>query len=146
MWDPTKKDNLCPRAMEKPRKHGKRGKITFRNKPHTHQRHFESSNKPCAHKDPETPQFSSVQSTVVSDSFQPHGLQHTMPPCPSPTPRIYPNSCPLNQLCHPTISSSVIPFSYCLQSSSASGSFQMVSSSHQMAKVLEFQLQHQSFQ
>ena len=54
-----------------------------------------------------------------------HGLQHTRLPCPSPTPRVCSNSCPLNQWCHPTISSSVIPFSSCLQSFPASGSFQM---------------------
>ena len=63
--------------------------------------------------------------SVVSDSLQPHGLQHTRPPCPSPTPGAYPNSCPLSQWCHPTISSSVIPFSSCPQSFPASGSFQM---------------------
>ena len=71
--------------------------------------------------------FSSVQFSlsVVSNSLQPHGLQHTRPPCPSPTPRVYPNSCPLSRWCHPTISSSVIPFSSRLQSFPASGSFQM---------------------
>ena len=58
----------------------------------------------------------------MSDSLQPHGLQHTRFTCPSPTPRAYPNSCPSSQQCHPNISSSVIPFS-CLQSFSASGSF-----------------------
>ena len=63
--------------------------------------------------------------SVVSDSLQPHGLQHTRPPCPSPTPGVYPNSCPLSLWCHPTISSSVIPFSSCPQSFPASGSFQM---------------------
>ena len=63
--------------------------------------------------------------SVVSDSLQPHGLQHTRPPCPSPTPRVYSNSCPLSQSCHPTISSSVIPFSSCLQSFPESGSFPM---------------------
>ena len=70
---------------------------------------------------------SSVQFSfsVVSDSLQPHGLQHTRPPCPSPTPRVYPNSCPLSRWCHPTISSSVIPFSSCLQYDWTSGSFQM---------------------
>ena len=62
--------------------------------------------------------------SVVSDSLQPHGLQHTRPPCPSPAPRVYPNSCPLSQWCHPAISSSVVPSS-CLQSFPASGSFQM---------------------
>ena len=61
---------------------------------------------------------SSVQfsDSVVSDSLWPHGLQHTRPPCPLPTPRVYSNSCPLNRWCHPTISSSVVPFSSCLQS------------------------------
>ena len=61
----------------------------------------------------------------MSDSLQPHGLQHSRPPCPSPTPRVYSNSCPLSRWCHPTISSSVVPFSSCLQSFPASGSFQM---------------------
>ena len=71
--------------------------------------------------------FSSVQfsHSVVSDSLQPHGLQHTRPPCTSPTPRVYPNPCPLSQWYHPTISSSVIPFSSGPQSFPASGSFQM---------------------
>jgi len=63
--------------------------------------------------------------SVVSDSSRPHGLQHTRPLCPSPTPRVYSNSSPLNQWCHPTISSSVVLFSSCLQSFPASGSFQM---------------------
>ena len=63
--------------------------------------------------------------SVVSDSLQPLGLQHTRPPCPSPTPRVYSNSCPLSQWCHPTISSSVILFSSHLQSFPALGSFQM---------------------
>ena len=61
----------------------------------------------------------------MSDSLWSYGLQHARPPCPSPTPRIYSNSCPLRQWCHPTISSSVIPFSSCLQSVPASGYFQM---------------------
>ena len=71
--------------------------------------------------------FSSVQfsRSVVSDSLWPHGLQHVRPPCPSPTPRVYSYSCPLSQWWHPTISSSVVPFSSCPQSSPASGSFQM---------------------
>ena len=59
----------------------------------------------------------------MSDSLQPHGLQHARPPCPSPTPGVYSNSCPLSWWCHPTISSSVLPFSSCLQSFPASGSF-----------------------
>ena len=71
--------------------------------------------------------FTSVQfsQTVVSDSLWPHGLQHTRLPCPSPTPRAYSNSCPLSQWCHPTISSSVVPSSSCLQSFPALGSFPM---------------------
>ena len=71
--------------------------------------------------------ISSVQfyHSVVSDFLQPQGLQHARPPCPSPTPRVYSNSCPLNWWCHLTISSSVIPSSSHLQSFPASGSFQM---------------------
>ena len=70
---------------------------------------------------------SSVQfsRSVMSYSLQPHEPQHTRPPCPSPTPQVYPNSCPLCQWCHPTISSSVIPFSSCPQSFPASESFPM---------------------
>ena len=63
--------------------------------------------------------------SVVSDSLWPHELQHARPPCPSPTPRVHPNPCPLSWWCHPTISSSVVPFSSCPQSSPASGYFQM---------------------
>ena len=63
--------------------------------------------------------------SVVSNSLQPHELQHVRPPCPSPTPGIYPNSCPLSQWSYTTISSSVIPFSSCLQSFPTSRSFQM---------------------
>ena len=63
--------------------------------------------------------------SVMFSSLQPHGLQHTRPPCPSPIPRVNPNSCPLSQWCHPTISSSVVTFSYCPQSFPASGSFPM---------------------
>ena len=63
--------------------------------------------------------------SVVSDSLWPHELQHARPPCASPTPGVYPNSCPLSRWCHPTISSFVIPFSSCPQSFSASGSFLM---------------------
>ena len=72
-------------------------------------------------------QFSSVQFSlsVLSDSLWPCGLQHARPSCPSPPPRVYSNLCPLSQWCHPTISSSVIPFSSHLQSFPASGYFQM---------------------
>ena len=70
---------------------------------------------------------SSVQfsHSVMSDSLWPHRLQHARPPCPSPTPGVYPNSCSLSRWCHPAISSSVVPFSSCLQSFPASGSFSM---------------------
>ena len=61
--------------------------------------------------------------SVVSDSLRPHELQHARPPCPSPTPGVYPNSCPLSPWCHPAISSSVIPFSSRLQSFPAAWSF-----------------------
>ena len=61
----------------------------------------------------------------MSNSLLLHGLQHASLPCPSPTPRAYLNSCPLSQWCHSTISSSVVPFSFCLQSFPASGSFPM---------------------
>ena len=73
------------------------------------------------------PSVSSVQfsRSVMSDSLWPHGLQYPRPPCLLPTPGVYPNSCPLSRWCHPTISSSVVPFSSCLQSFPAAGSFQM---------------------
>ena len=64
-------------------------------------------------------------SSVLSDSLRPHELQHTRPPCPSPTPRVYPNSGPSSRWCHPAISSSVVPFSSCPQSLPASESFPM---------------------
>ena len=72
-------------------------------------------------------QFSSVHfsRSVVCNSLPPHEPQHARLPCPSPTPRGYPNSCPLSRWCHLTISSSVIPFSSCLQSFPTSGFFQM---------------------
>ena len=70
-------------------------------------------------------QFSQFSCSVGSDSLQPHEPKHARPPCPSPTPRVYSNSCTLSQWCHPTISSSVIPFPSCLQSFPASGSFPM---------------------
>ena len=85
---------------------------------------------------------SSVQfsCSVMSDSLRPHESKHARPPCPSPTPRVYSDSCPLSWWCHPAISSSVISFSSCPQSLPATGSL------HEVAKVLEFQLQQQSFQ
>ena len=71
--------------------------------------------------------ISSVQfsHSVMSDSLWPHESQHARPPCPSPTPRVYSNSCPSSQWYHPAISSSVVPFSSCSQSFPASGSFPM---------------------
>ena len=63
--------------------------------------------------------------SVMSDSLWPHELQHPRPPCPSPTPGVYSDSCPSSQWCHPAISSSVVPFSSCPQSLPASGSFPM---------------------
>ena len=70
-------------------------------------------------------QFSSVQlsRSVMSDSLRPHESQHARPPCPSPTPRVHPNPSPFSRWCHPTISSSVVPFSSCPQYFPASGSF-----------------------
>ena len=68
-------------------------------------------------------QFNQFSHSVVSDSLQPHGLQQAKLPCPSPTSRAYSNSSPSSWWCHPTISSSVIPFSSCLQSFPGSGSF-----------------------
>ena len=74
-----------------------------------------------------TPLKDSVQfsHSVVSDSLQPQELQRARPPCPSPNPRVHPNSCPSSRWCHPAISSSVVPFSSCLQSFPASESFPM---------------------
>ena len=78
----------------------------------------------------------------MSDSLQPHGLQHARLPCPSPTPEVYSNSCPLSHL---TISSSSSPSPPAFNFSQHQGLFKWVSSLHQVAKVLEFQLQHLSF-
>ena len=85
--------------------------------------------------------------SFVSNLCDPHGLQYARHSCPSPTPGDCSDSCPLSRWCHPTISSSVIPLSSCPQSFPAShqGLFQWVNSSHQVAKDLELQLQHQSF-
>ena len=87
----------------------------------------------------------SVKSLRAVRLFVTPWMQHTRLPCPSPTPRVHPNPCPLSQWCHPTISSSVIAFS-CLQSSLASGSFPISQFFASGAQVLEFQLHHQSFQ
>ena len=82
----------------------------------------------------------------MSSSLHPHGPQHARLPNPSPNPRVYSNSCPLSRWCYPTISSSVFPFSFRFQSFPHHCLDKWVSSSHQVARVLEFQLQHQSFQ
>ena len=75
----------------------------------------------------------------MSDSLRPHGLQHARPPCPSLTPRIYQNPCPLSWWCHPTISSHVIPFNSCLQSFPASGVFSNESALHiRWSKIWSF--------
>ena len=84
--------------------------------------------------------------SVVSNSLQAHEPQHARSPCPLPMPRVYPNSCPLSRWCHPTISFSVVSFSPALNLSQHQGLFNWVSSSHPVAKVLDFELQHQSFQ
>ena len=83
--------------------------------------------------------------SVLSNSLWPQGLQHPRLPCPSLTPRVWSNSFPLSQRCCPTISSSAIPLSHS-QSFQHQGFFQWVGSSHQVAKVLKLQLQHQSSQ
>ena len=78
-------------------------------------------------------------SSVMSNSLWPHGLQLARPPCPSQTPRACSSSCPLSQWCHPTISSSVLPSAFNL--SYIQSLFQWIRFSHQVAKILEFQLQ-----
>ena len=90
-----------------------------------------------------THQFSSVQfsRSVVSDSLQPHELQHARPPCLSQTPGVYPNPCPSSRWCHPAISSFVPPSPPARNTSQ----HQWISCSHEVAKVLKFQLQHQCF-
>ena len=76
----------------------------------------------------------------MSDSLQPQESQHARPPCPSPTPGVHWDSRPSSQWCHPAISSSVVPFSSCPNPSQHQSLFQWVNSSHEVAKVLEFQL------
>ena len=86
---------------------------------------------------------------VLSNCLQPHGLQHARPPCPSPSPGVYPSSCPLNQWCHPTSempSHPLLPSSpLAFYLSQHQGLFQWASCLHQVTKALELQLQHQSF-
>ena len=92
--------------------------------------------------------ISSVQfsRSVVCDTLRPHGPQHTSLPSPTPTLGVYSNSCPLSWWCHRIISSCAVPFSSLLKSFQHQDLFKWVSSLHQVAKILEFQLQHQSFQ
>ena len=107
--------------------------------------HIQGDWKSMSHH-PKDYMYSSVQfsSSVVSDSLRPHESQHARPPCPSPTS---PNSCPSSRWCHPAISSSIVPFSSpAPKPSQHQGLFQWVNSSHEVAKILEFPLQHQSFQ
>ena len=85
-------------------------------------------------------QMKSESHSVMSDSLQPHELQHARPPCPSPTPGFYSNSWPSSRWWHPALSTSVIPFFSCPKSFQHQGLFQWVNSSHEVAKVLEFQL------
>ena len=94
---------------------------------------------------PHNVNFSSVQLLVVSSSLRPHELQLARPPCPPPTPGVHTNSCPLSGWCHPTISSSDVPSPLALKLSQYRGLFKWVNTLHQVAKELEFQLQHQSF-
>ena len=87
-------------------------------------------------------QFTSVQfsHSIMSDSLRLHELQHTRPPCPSPSPRVHSNSRSSSQWCHPAISSSVVPFSSGPNPSQHQSLFQWVNSSHEVAKILEFWL------
>ena len=103
----------------------------------------------------ESPNLSSIKmlilvsvqfSSVASDSLQSHELQHARPPCPSPTTRVYSNSHPLSPWCHPTISSSVVPFSSSLQSFPASGSFQMNQLFSSGGQTIGVSASNQSFQ
>ena len=84
--------------------------------------------------------------SVMSNSLWTHGLQHTRLPCPSLYPRVCSNSCPSSRWCHPTISSSAVPFSSCLQSFPASRSFPMSQFFPSSGQIWELQLQHPSFQ
>ena len=87
-----------------------------------------------------------ISGSVVSRSLWPHESQHARPPCPSPTPGVHSNSRPSSQWCLPAILSSTTPFSSCPNPFQHQRLFQWVNCSHEVAKVLEFQLQHQYFQ
>ena len=109
-------------------------------------RHIDLSMYPVPYTSIVCPFISPVQFSfsVVYNSLRLHGLQHARLPCPSPAPRACSNSCPLSQWCHPTTLPSPSPPAFSL--SQHQDLFKWVSSSHQVAKILEFQLQHQSFQ
>ena len=104
-----------------------------------------SSPSPPAFNLPQHQGLFHLVSSVVSDSLRPHGLQHAGLPCPSLFPEVCSNSSPLRWWCHPIILSSVVPY-FCLQLFPAPGYFLMSQLFASMAKVLELQLQHQSFQ
>ena len=91
-------------------------------------------------------QFSQFSRSVVSHSLRPHESQHARPPCPSPSPGVHSDSRPSSPWCHPAISSWVVPITSCPHPSQHQSLCQWVNSSHEVAKVLEFQLQHQSYQ
>ena len=116
-----------PRALElhNKRSHHNESPRTTTRESSPHSLQLEKS--PCSNEDSAEPKInvSQFSRSVVSDSLQPHELQHTRPPCPSPTPRVHSNSHPSSRWCHPAISSSVIPFSSYPQSLPASGSFPM---------------------
>ena len=90
--------------------------------------------------------FAVVQSPIVTDSLQAHGLQHARPPCPSPSPKVYSRLCPLHQWCHAAISHLPMPSSSALNLFQHQGLFHWVICMHQMTEILELQLQIQSLQ
>ena len=106
----------------------------------------EKSDKRLLHKKTEKNFSVQFSHSVVSYSLRPHELQHARPPCLSPSPGVHSDSHPSSWWYHPAISSSVVPFSSCPQSLPASDIFQWVNSLHEVATVLEFQLQHHSLQ
>ena len=118
------------KSYDKPRQHIKRKQRHYFDKkgPSSQGYGFSSSHVwiwELNHKDHKEGCSVKLSCSVMSDSLWPHGPQHTSLPCPSPTPRAYSNSCQSSQWCHPTISSSVVPFSFHFQSFPASGCFQM---------------------
>ena len=111
----------------------------------TRGRSCKSSRVPCTWASMSLQSWIVLSHSVMSDSLWHYGLRHTRPPCPSPTPRACPNSCPLSQWCHPIISSSAVPISPHLQSFLASGSFQMsqfFTSGGQSIGVFSFTISH----